>query len=268
MDTDTTQNITTTDTEASQPDTSSQKTGRSLMLSLKRALMNISTSKKALSGIAVFVGVLAIAGTLAATGIINVRALGEFTNITGAPARVNGVAIDAGLLAREMESLATRYGLDPKSDTYKNAEADIRDAALDNLITTELLSQAADARGFTASAEEVMKEKQTMIDALGGEETFNTQLAAAGFTPTLFEEYVAKDVAIRKLLDAEVPAKDISVTDEAVRGLYKEIYENMEDAPSLKEVEASLKEQLVNKELEKRYTVYIESLKANARIEK
>ncbi len=230
--------------------------------------MKIPTSKKALSGVAVFVGVLALAGTLAATGVINVRALGEFAHITSTPARVNGVAIDAGLLAREMQNLAMRYGLDPKSDTYKNAEADIRDAALDNLITTELLSQAARARGFTASAEEVAKEKQTMIDAIGGEETFNTQLAAAGFTPTLFEEYVAKDLVIRKLLDAEVPAKDISVTDEAVRGLYKEIYENMEDAPSLKEVEASLKEQLINKELEKRYTVYIESLKANAQIEK
>lgn len=238
---------------------------RSLMQSVTRALAVIPHSKAALSGVASFVAVVAIMGGLAAAGIINVR---SFSTFGGAVARVNGVAIDRTVLDREVKGLATRYGLKEGSDTYKQAEADIRSAALDNLITTELLVQEAGTRGIVVNPDEVASEKSQMVAMIGGEEELNTQLAAVGLTTEALDEYINKDLLIRKLLETAVPTSTVSISDDAVRALYKQTYENAEDAPTFKDAEAQLRAQLENQELEARYKTFVDSLKEKATIER
>lgn len=88
---------------------------------------------------------------------------------------------------------------------------------LDNLITEELIVQAADKAGVTVTDEEVNKEIQLLIDSVGSEEQFTAMLNSYGIDRDSFTESKRYDVMIRKVLEPQT-----TVTEDDIKAYYDE----------------------------------------------
>jgi len=124
---------------------------------------------------------------------------------TTAVAEVNGEEITPFDLQQEV-SVQQRRILSMLGDDADPAlldDAIISQQALESLLRREIVRQAADDLGLTASAamlgELITSMEQFQIDGTFSRDMFQSSLAAAGFTPALFRDRLAEDVQVGQL---------------------------------------------------------------------
>jgi foldase protein PrsA len=105
------------------------------------------------------------------------------------------------------------------------------EAALDTLITKNVIEQEVEKEKVSVSEKDVDAELQELIDSYGGEETFNQQLATSGLTMEDVEEDVKTNLQIEKLLESR-----IKITDEEMQTYFDE---NKDTFAKTKQVKAS-----------------------------
>jgi foldase protein PrsA len=91
------------------------------------------------------------------------------------------------------------------------------EAALDTLITKNVIEQEVEKEKVSVSEKDIDAELKELIASYGGEETFNQQLATSGLTMEDVEEDVKTNLQIEKLLESR-----IKITDEEMKTYFDE----------------------------------------------
>jgi len=104
-----------------------------------------------------------------------------------------------------------------KDKLYDELVAQGGKVTMENLISEELITQAAKKAGVSVTDEEVQKEIQVIIDSVGSEEQFEVLLNQYSMTRDSLTESKYYDILIRKILEPQT-----SVTDEDVKAYYDE----------------------------------------------
>jgi foldase protein PrsA len=105
------------------------------------------------------------------------------------------------------------------------------EAALETLITKNVIEQEVEKEKVSVSEKDIDTELQGLIESYGGEETFNQQLATSGLTMEDVEEDVKTNLQIEKLLESS-----IKITDEEMKTYFDE---NKDSFAKTKQVKAS-----------------------------
>ncbi|MGM0875560.1 MAG: peptidylprolyl isomerase [Bacillota bacterium] len=105
------------------------------------------------------------------------------------------------------------------------------EAALDTLITKNLIEQEVEKEKVSVSKKDIDAELQELIESYGGEETFNQQLATSGLTMEDVESDVKTNLQIEKILEPL-----IEITDEEMQTYFDE---NKDSLAKSKQVKAS-----------------------------
>ncbi|MCM3440130.1 peptidylprolyl isomerase [Metabacillus halosaccharovorans] len=118
-----------------------------------------------------------------------------------------------------------------KDDLYTFFVEQNGEAALDTLITKNLINQEVEKEKITVSSKEIDAELQELIDSYGGEETFEQQLTSSGLTQDDIKEDIEVNLKIEKLLEPQ-----IEITEEEMKTYFDE---NKDSFAQTKQVKAS-----------------------------
>lgn len=116
------------------------------------------------------------------------------------------------------EAVASVNGTDISKDELYNELVTLGgQATLENMITMELVDQAASDANVTVTEEDVNAELETLKTQYGGEEAFNSALAQSGMTLDALKKNMDLQVKMRKILEPQT-----EVTDEQISTYYEE----------------------------------------------
>jgi len=135
-------------------------------------------------------------------------------------ARVNGRPITLQRLDRYFEDHAAQKGRNPAGIWNPDAFKKLKREALDKLVEEELLWQEAERRKTVATPEEAESAVASFRSTFRTPQAFKSRLDRGGFTEQSYAEYVRRQISIKKLLDQEVAAARITVSDEEMRAHY------------------------------------------------
>lgn len=118
-----------------------------------------------------------------------------------------------------------------KDDLYTFFVDQNGEAALDTLITKNLINQEVEKEKINVTDKEIDAELQELIDSYGGEETFEQQLTASGLTQDDIKEDIEVNLKIEKLLEPQ-----IEITEDEMKTYFDE---NKDSFAQKKQVKAS-----------------------------
>jgi peptidyl-prolyl cis-trans isomerase C len=135
-----------------------------------------------------------------------------------AAATVNGVAIKKSDVDSEMGRYERQMTLTGRTINPEQ-QKEVRKLVLDNLVNQELLSQETKKQGITVSDAEVNQQLEQLKKKFPGDKEFGDTLGRLKLTETDLKAQLAKDIAIKKLVDLEV-ANKINITPEETKAFY------------------------------------------------
>lgn len=233
----------------------------------------VSSRSLKLTVATIIVVIIALAGVLYALekdGRINT---GVFSGIIDAQQSQTSVAVINGevvtqsqleVASTQLAQAAASQGADPNDPTV---QASIRSQALDLVIGTTLLTQAAQEQDLTITEEEVVERLTTLEDEAGGAEVLAGRMAEFGITLETLESDVRSELIITKLLDDVVAQEDTSVSEEEISTAYEEAAATGAELPPLDEVREQIVAQIEQAKGQAVIEEYVSQLRADADIE-
>lgn len=185
-------------------------------------------------------------------------------------ATVNGEEItnaDLDVSIKQFEQLALAQGVDTSSPEI---QAEVRAQALEVLINTTLLRQAAAEKGIAITDEEVAARIETITTDIGGSEALTARMQELQLEAGQMQDDIKDELMIQALLEAVFAEASVEVTDEEV----KELYDNAKaqagadttDFPTLEAVKAQVEQQIQSSKEQAAIDEYLAELKAAADI--
>ena len=227
-----------------------------------------------------FVIILVIAGGLlyvlekqgrVHTGVIDkLQALESFVIPEKAALTVNGVKVPMSQYVKasaQLEAAAVGQQLDPKDE---KVAAQIKDQTIDQLVTTEVLRQAAIAAGVNITSDQVEARYADIVKQVGGEDKLVERMNALNITPASLRVDIHDELLIQTNLDKAVSTSSITVTDEEVKKAYDTAVAAAPkgaDIPPFAKVRDVVKSKVVATKQQELITQYIQDLKDKAKIE-
>ena len=180
---------------------------------------------------------------------------------------VNGKEIinsDLSTSIQQFSQVASAQGVDI---TTPEATAEIRTQALDVLVNTELLKQAASEKGINISDEAVSERLEGIKTEIGGEEVLNERMTSLGITEDRLYKDVRDELTIQQLLETVFEEAAIEVTEEEVSALYQGAGGEEAGLPALEEVREQVEAQVRASKEQVAIDNYLTELKELAEIE-
>ena len=180
---------------------------------------------------------------------------------------VNGEDVtssDFVLSVNQVTQTATQQGADPSDPAVK---AQIEGQAMDVLINTVLLRQAADASGITVTPEQIDAELSNITAQYESPEAFDAALTEFG----LSNEDVRSDLEEKLVIDQYLQSNDavaaVTVSDAEVQDMYDTLSAQGTGLPSLEEIRQPLEEQLLAQKQQQLISDVINGLREAAEID-
>jgi len=180
---------------------------------------------------------------------------------------VNGEEItgtDLNTSIQQFKQAAVAQGVDTSSP---EVIADIRTQALDVLVNTTLLRQAAQEQGIEVSAEATAERLDTIQTEIGGEEALQARITELGLTYADLEEDIEEELVIQTLLDTLFAEAEITVTEEEIQQVYDSAGGEGAELPPLETVSEQIQEQVRGTKEQEVIDAYLTTLKTDAEIE-
>jgi len=123
-----------------------------------------------------------------------------------------------GSRAGSAEAVATVNGVKiTKDELFDEMAAYGGSSVLDDLIRQEVIRQAVEEAGTTASDEEVQARMEKFAEPYGSMDAFLAEIAYYGYSEEMLREQVATQIKIEKIIGA-----DVAVTDEEIAAYFEE----------------------------------------------
>ena len=182
-------------------------------------------------------------------------------------ATVNGEKISQEQLdisTSQLQQAAVLQGVDVSSPA---AQADIRTQALDVLVNTELLTQAAAERGIAVSAEDVAARIAEIEIEVGGKEVLESRMNELGIGTEQLQSDVESEMVIALLLKEIFAEAAIEVTEAEVSEIYDAALASGADIPALEEVRPQVEQQIRQSKEQEAVDAFLEAQKAAATVD-
>ena len=190
---------------------------------------------------------------------------------TPSVATVNGVVLTQSEYDAQLASAVATYktqGVDVADPTKLSQ---IKAQVLDNMISNELVKQAAATAGVKVTAEDVEKQYQALVTQYGGVDKLNAELVKNNMTEAKLRENISMQLTAQTYLSQNIDTKSITATDAEISQFYTEYSKAQKDAgqktiPTLKELSAQIKQQIISNKQQTLVANFIAGLKAKATI--
>jgi len=158
-------------------------------------------------------------------------------------ATVNGVPISRSKVVRQLEK-------------YQGS------AALESLVTEELIRQEAKKKGVVVTEEELNAEVKKIEDSLRGQDqTLDEILKLQRMT----KKDLTDNLKLNKLIE-KILADKVTVTDEEVQSYIDQNKDSFPEGTDMEQVKTLVKEQLTQEKLGTEYQAWIDGIKTTAKI--
>jgi|GEM_PF-3520018 len=149
-----------------------------------------------------------------------------------------------------------------------SVQAEIEAQALDILVNTELLAQAAASAEVTVDETQVAAEIESYLSQLGGEEGLEQALSQAGVTREDFEQSIREQFLVEAYL-ANTPelGPDYIVSNEEIQARYDEVASQGVDLPQLEDVREDIVAQLESEYEQLQTQAVLDRLRSAAEVE-
>ncbi len=174
----------------------------------------------------------------------------------------------------QLSSMATEQGMDPNDASLATQ---IKDQAIELLINTEVLRQAAVKAGLSVDDEEVNTRFDDIVTQLGSEEVLNTRLTEIGSSVTTLREDIRGELLIQKYLDTNVDVSGVNVTEADAKTQYDNLVAYYKaqatdsapavDIPTFEEAKDGLMAQIKTEKEQELIGEHIDKLRSEATIE-
>lgn len=141
--------------------------------------------------------------------------------VTGLAARVNGRPITNERLERFFEEYAAEKGRNVAAIRQPGAFKRLKREALEALVEQEVLHQEAERRRLTATEAEAEQAVAVLRSQFTKPGSFERKLRRGGFDEQSYREYVRRQLSIRRVLDQEVSAAGLAVSEDEARAFYE-----------------------------------------------
>lgn len=190
----------------------------------------------------------------------------ELINPTPAVATVNGVKIPVTDYNKNLDQLtaaASQQGADVATDTVKE---EIKQQALDVLVNTELLKQAAKKAGVVVTQDQIDTRRKEIVTQLGDEEKLQAKMKELGITEESLDRDISGEILIQTHLKTAVDVSKVTVTDEELKVAYDQIVGTQKkgDVPPLEQIKTQLESQLSSNKQQDLINTYIKTLREGA----
>ncbi len=199
---------------------------------------------------------------------------GVFAKITAlvrpepAAVKVNGEKIAQSLYQKNYEQLALQAASQGADAADPATAEQIKKQAIDVLVNSALLKQAAHKAGIVVTPEQITERYQGIVDAQGGEEALTARMAELKITKDGLMKDIEDEILIQTHLDTAVDIKSIEITKEEVDAFYKSVTSNPEvKVPPLEEVRDQVEQEIRYGKQQELIGEYIETLKKDAEVE-
>lgn len=192
------------------------------------------------------------------------RAQGDYPNPV---ATVDGEAVDQELFEDNINNLLAGLAAQGVDTSDESIRAQYEADALEVIVNTRLLVNAAEAAGYAPTDEEI-DERITMLEAqFGSAEALDAELTTLGLTRDDLRVDVIEQLSVDALLTTEVIPEEIEVTDAEVQELYDGIPDNGQGVPELETIREAIVAQIQQQKQQAYIEEYLEELRAEADIE-
>lgn len=194
--------------------------------------------------------------------------ISDFLKQGQAAAVVNGTEIsvfDFESTLRQLTANTTEQGIDP---TDEAVVADLRSQAIESLVNTELLRQAAVSASVTVSDEDVESRYQQIMQSIGGTEALLARMEELGVSEEMLRRDIRNDILIQAHIDAAVGIDAAKVSEDEIKRFYDQVASSNPDAvPPLEEVRGQIEENLLFQKQQEIVGQYVDGLREAATIE-
>lgn len=182
-----------------------------------------------------------------------------------AAATVNGVKISRQDFERNRQQIiqsATAQGFDVSTPELTDV---INEQAIQSLVNTELLRQAAKERNIVITTEQIDARYAEVAESVGGAETLVVRMAEIGLTESELRKDIESELMVTQLFAMAVDKSDIEVSEEQILEFY-EVNGGAEALPPLEDVREQIITELRLSAEQEREAAFIESLRSEATI--
>ena len=193
--------------------------------------------------------------------------ISEMITPTPLAAIVNDVTIPLANFEKnkkQLEQAATAQGADVASESV---QAEIKKQALDVLVNTELLKQAAVTAGIMVTAEQVDARYAEIITSLGSEEQLQIKMAELGITTESLRKDIEGEIMVQTHLAKAVDVSKITIDPAEAKAVYDQANTPEAKLPPFEQVKSEIESQLSLGKEQELVNAYIETLRTAAKIE-
>ncbi len=185
---------------------------------------------------------------------------------------VNGTSITRAALNRVLQQTAQQtqmQGADPSDPEIRDL---ILQQAIDSLVNTELVRQAAEREGFEVTEEEIDERYNDVVANTGGLEEFEAAIAELGLTEEGIRQDVANELQIEAYLNS-ILEPQIEISDQDIEAFYATVQAQAEEQgdlaefPPLEEVREQIRAQLASEQEQEIIESLLDDLRESAEIE-
>jgi FKBP-type peptidyl-prolyl cis-trans isomerase (trigger factor) len=192
----------------------------------------------------------------------------ELVRPVPAAAVVNGVTISMADYTKnksQIEQSATQGGADLTNETVV---AQIKTQALDVLINTEILRQAATKEGVTVTDEQIRARYDEIVTSLQGEDKLTAKMAELGITKEGLMKDISSEILIQAYLVKAVDTSSITISQDDIKAAYDQANANPDaELPPLDQVSSAIEAQLKQTKEQELINAHIQQLRDAAKVE-
>lgn len=180
-------------------------------------------------------------------------------------ATVNGAVITKIELENTSASIAQQMSAQGYPVEMESVQEQIKGDALNRLINTKLLVQAAETASYEATDEEIDTSIAELASQFGGEEAFAEYLKSTSLTDDMVRQDIREQILVDKYLVNETTLSSIEAEESEVAEFYEGLLEEYgEELPALVEIEAQITADIVAQKQQVALSEHLAMLRADA----
>lgn len=191
-------------------------------------------------------------------------------NPVPAAAIVNGTKISKADYDKNLTQLQTAAAAQGADVASESIQGEIKQQAIDVLVNTELLRQAAYSEGALVTDEQIEARYQEILTSIGGEEQLAAKMTELNITEPALRKDIEGEILIQGHLAKAVDTSKIAITEKEVTDAYTQISGTAAagvTVPPLAEIKTQLEAQLKTNKEQELVNAYITKLREAATIE-
>lgn len=168
-------------------------------------------------------------------------------------------------LLSSSQSTYTNAGQDP---TTKELAKQLKDYTLESLVGQKLLMQDIDKKGYKATDDEINKELETAKGNFEDDKAFEEALKKTGLSIDQLKEQMADNVKYNKYVAKDLKVEEVKEAE--VKEYFDSVVSKMEESaekPKYDDVKEAIKLQLVQQKTQEKLGSKVEELRKDAKIE-